>query len=149
MKPDSRPPDIRACRPQDVPRLAALCGQLGYPVSREMVRRRLEEVMGDAAHVVYVAQAEDGEVVGWAHAFVRRLLMVEPHVEVGGLVVDEERRGRGVGRLLMEAVESWAREQGCQAVYLRSNVVRRDAHRFYEQIGYANIKTSLTFRKEL
>jgi GNAT superfamily N-acetyltransferase len=149
MEPADSQPNIRLARADDVPRLTALCVQLGYPASQEAVRRRLNDLMGDAAHAVYVAEAPDGEVVGWVHAFVRRLLIVGPHAEIGGLVVDEEHQGRGTGRLLMQEVERWAREHGCETVYVRSNVVRQGAHRFYEQIGYSNIKTSLMFRKEL
>jgi GNAT superfamily N-acetyltransferase len=149
MEPAGSQPNIRLARPDDVPRLTALCVQLGYPATQEAVQLQLDDLMSDADHVVYVAEAPGGEVVGWVHAFVRRLLIVGPHAEIGGLVVDEEHRGRGTGRLLMQEAEGWAREQGCQAIYLRSNIVRQGAHRFYKQIGYSNIKTSLTFRKEL
>jgi GNAT superfamily N-acetyltransferase len=50
---------------------------------------------------------------------------------------------------LMEQAERWAREKGCWAVHLRSNIVRRDAHVFYERIGYSNVKKSRVFRKVL
>ncbi len=49
----------------------------------------------------------------------------------------------------MEQAERWAKEKGCQAVYVRSNVVREGAHAFYERIGYVNIKLSKVFRKAL
>jgi GNAT superfamily N-acetyltransferase len=49
----------------------------------------------------------------------------------------------------MERAEEWAQEKGCESVYVRSNAVRERAHRFYERIGYTNVKTSLTFRKAL
>jgi GNAT superfamily N-acetyltransferase len=75
--------------------------------------------------------------------------VADPQAEVGGLVVDEGYRRRGIGRLLMQQAEQWACEKGCWAVYLRSNVVRKDAHAFYEGIGYSNVKTSLAFRKTL
>ena len=44
---------------------------------------------------------------------------------------------------------SWAREMGCRAVSLRSNVVRDGAHAFYEKAGYRRIKTQHVFQKEL
>jgi GNAT superfamily N-acetyltransferase len=69
--------------------------------------------------------------------------------EIGGLVVGESHRGQGVGQLLMQQAEEWARARGCRAVYLRTNVIRTDAHRFYERLGYTRIKTQHAFRKNL
>jgi GNAT superfamily N-acetyltransferase len=68
---------------------------------------------------------------------------------LGGLVVDEGHRGRRIGRLLMETAEAWASARGCEALYVRSNVVRERAHRFYKEMGYDLIKQSCVFLKEL
>lgn len=69
--------------------------------------------------------------------------------QVGGLVVDAAHRTQGIGRELMLAAERWAVERGCVSVDVRSNVVRKDAHIFYERIGYRNAKTQYAFRKRL
>ncbi len=102
----------------------------------------------DAGHAVYVAELS-GQVVGWVHVYVSRLVVTDLQAEIGGLVVDVGYRRYGAGRLLMQGAEQWAREKGCEVVYLRSNVARQDAHAFYEKIGYSNFKTSLAFRKVL
>jgi GNAT superfamily N-acetyltransferase len=141
--------EIRAAMRADVRRLAILCGQLGYLSTPEQVRQRLEELQRNEDQAVFVAEEVGGQVVGWVQVFGRQLLVVDRHAELGGLVVDEGHRGRGVGGLLMEHAEGWARAQGCEALYVRSNVVREDAHRFYEGIGYELIKTSQVFLKEL
>ncbi len=73
----------------------------------------------------------------------------DPAAEVFGLVVDAAHRGRGVGRLLMEAAEAWAARQGYAEVRLRSNVVRKDAHEFYGRLGYEVSKTQANFRKRV
>ena len=96
-----------------------------------------------------MAEKVGGQAVGWVQVFGRQLLVVDRHAEIGGLVVDEGYRGRGVGGLLMELAEDWARAWGCETLYVRSNVVREDAHRFYEGAGYHLIKTSRVFLKEL
>jgi len=87
--------------------------------------------------------------VGWVHVYLRLLLLADLQAEVGGLVVDENHRGRGIGRILMQHAEQWARGQGCEAVCVRSNVVRERAHIFYQGIGYDNIKSQRTFLKVL
>jgi GNAT superfamily N-acetyltransferase len=140
---------VRLARAGDAECIAVLCQQLGYPASQEQVQRRLHQIQQDESHAVYVAEQADGHVVGWVHVLVRQLVVADPQTEIGGLVVDESYRHCGVGRLLMEQAEWWAREKGCWAVYLRSNIVRKGAHAFYERIGYSNVKTSRVFHKVL
>lgn len=145
-KPSTDSVAIRRARRGDAARLAALCDQLGYPTSRGEAARRLAAIARDARHVVYVAESGSA-VVGWLHAFVPTLLLAAHLGEIAGPVVEESRRGRGVGRLLLARAEQWSQKQGCRAVQLRSNVIRRRAHAFYRRLGYRKIKTSLVFRK--
>lgn len=140
--------EIRQARLADAAAIARLATQLGYPSSQEQVERRLASIRDHPEHVVQVA-VRDGQVVGWTHAFVYRLIESDACVEIGGLVVDEGWRGEGAGTLLMQRVEQWAREKGCGSVYLRSNILRERARLFYERLGYARIKTQHAFRKEL
>lgn len=140
---------LRTAIPQDADRLAVLTAQLGYPATPEQIGRRLEAIRGDENHVLFVAEGVGGQVTGWAHVFVRQLLQVDRHAELGGVVVLAEQQSRGLGQLLMERAEDWARDKGCEAVYVRSNVTREGAHRFYEGIGYEQIKTSRVFLKRI
>jgi GNAT superfamily N-acetyltransferase len=150
IAPDARgEATIRLASDGDVTPIAALCHQLGYPVSREEIRRRLDQIQRDDRHAVYVAELPGERVIGWVHVYVRHLLVADPQAEIGGLVVDEGHRRRGTGRRLMQRAERWAREKRCWAVHLRSNVVRKRAHAFYERIGYSVVKTQLAFRKVL
>jgi GNAT superfamily N-acetyltransferase len=134
---------------EDAARIADLCGQLGYHATPGDVRRRLERILTHDNHIAYVAQPPDGRVVGWVHLYISDLIVDDLRVEIWGLVVDETLRGRGIGRRLMEKAETWARKQGCHAVCLRSNVVRSEAHTFYQRIGYRMVKTQHVFRKDI
>ena len=140
---------IRPARRGDEPRIAALAGQLGYPAAPEEIRLRLESILENPAHALYVSEDAEAWVTGWVHVFLHQAIESAPRAEVGGLVVDSARRGRGVGQLLMERAEQWAREHGCREVSLRSNVVREEAHRFYQRLGYRIVKTQHAFRKSV
>ena len=133
----------------DSPSLASLSAQLGYPVSAAEIGVAVQLALADPDQAVFVAKDEENVVAGWVHGFVRPLLMIERHIEVGALVVDENHRGQGIGRLLMAAIETWAKEKGCSTVFLRSAEQRVDAHRFYDSIGYQLLKVSQTFTKKL
>jgi len=63
--------------------------------------------------------------------------------------VDEQVRSGGVGWLLLEAAEQWARRMRCGVMSLCSNVIRERAHSFYERHGYEHYKTQKAFRKKL
>ena len=136
---------IRPAALADAADLAALSGQLGYPSTPAQIAARLAALAG-AADAVQVAEV-DGRVAGWIHVCSHRPLESEPSAEIAGLVVDESRRGRGIGRLLVEAALAWARRQGYAGIRVRSNVVRADAHRFYEGLGFQRVKTQVTFTR--
>jgi GNAT superfamily N-acetyltransferase len=140
---------IRAMTPADVPAVARLAGQLGYPSTEEQVARRFEAVTGLGSGGVYVAAAEADGVVGWIYVALQVTIEGDPGAEVWGLVVDEAHRGRGIGRLLMGHAEEWARERGFRDVSLRTNIIREDTHRFYQSLGYEVVKTQLKMRKRL
>lgn len=133
----------------DVADAARLATQLGYPSTPEQVARRFQAIDANEESHVAVAVDETGTVVGWIHVFGNRLLESEPDAEIGGLVVDESMRGRGVGSLLVSAAEAWARGRGYPVLSVRSNVVRKEAHEFYQERGYAVVKTQIKFRKTI
>jgi GNAT superfamily N-acetyltransferase len=134
---------------RDAKPIAALARQLGYPSTSEQVGRRIERIWRDPDHCALVAERTDGQVIGWVHVFVSRLLESDLFAEIGGLVVDERHRESGIGRLLMWHAESWARSRGCRTVRLRSNIIRKEAHAFYVRLGYRIIKTQHAFNKKL
>jgi GNAT superfamily N-acetyltransferase len=136
-------------RLDDTGRVADLCDQLGYPCSVVEVSRRFESISQDENHAFYIAETAREGVVGWIHLYACNLMVDDSRVEIWGLVIDERHRGGGLGRLLMEYAEDWARSKGCRSVYLRSNIIRDGAHRFYENLGYDRVKTQHVFRKAL
>lgn len=139
---------IRRARDSDAAALALLSGQLGYASTPQEVLARLRAVVARTDHAVFVAEA-DGSVVGWVHAFGTQVIEADACAEIGGLVVEKEQRGRGVGAALVARAEAWGRELGYRHVRVRSNVVRERAHRFYEKHGYECTKQSRVFTKVL
>ena len=139
---------IRRMTAEDVPVARALLSQLGYPLDDAELRRRYEVVAVADGHDLMVAERE-GRVVALCHLSVRPALDKPPEVVVQALVVDRGARGSGVGKVLMAAAESWAEARGFVSVALASNVVRTEAHAFYEAIGYQRVATSHLFRKTL
>jgi GNAT superfamily N-acetyltransferase len=140
---------IRRAKNADAQQIAALCGQLGYPATAAQMIKRLREIKPASLHAVFVADAPEHGVIGWAHVSKQPLLEVEMRAEVNGLVVAEGQRSLGAGAQLLAAAEDWARKHGCKDMSVRSNVIRERAHKFYERNGYEHYKTQKSFRKPL
>jgi GNAT superfamily N-acetyltransferase len=139
---------IRQMRAEDIPASRELLAQLGYQLAVEEVRRRYDAVTRFESHALIVAE-DDGSIVALCHVYARPALDKPPEAVVQALVVDETRRGGGVGKLMMDAAERWAVEQGFDAITLSSHDARSDAHAFYEAFGYECVATSRLFRRAL
>src|SRR5882672_1560877 len=100
---------VRPAEAADVDAIAFLCGQLGYPSTAEDIERRLAEAVDGPGAAVLVAASRQDVVIGWVHVRALHLLTRDACAEIGGLVVDEGRRGRGIGGRLMAAAEDWTR----------------------------------------
>ena len=80
------------------------------------------------AENIWVAEAE-GRVVGLA-GLIPDVFELEP------VVVSEQHRGHGVGRLLAETVISAAREGGARTVQVRPVGRNVEAIRFFHELGF-------------
>ncbi|WP_411346464.1 GNAT family N-acetyltransferase [Paenibacillus sp. WLX1005] len=143
--------NIRRAQAGDAAEIARLCEQLGYAATTEEIIERLTGSLNNEQHAIYVGELEavPTKLAGWIHVVGRYLLESAPFVEVGGLVVDEQIRGTGLGRRLLEQGEQWGREQKYEMIRLRSAGYRLEAHQFYKHVGYDNFKMQQVFQKRL
>ncbi|HHT49546.1 MAG TPA: GNAT family N-acetyltransferase [Firmicutes bacterium] len=139
--------EIRKASPEDASALADLALQLGHKEEAGKVRDRLLLLLSKG-QVVFVA-VEKRQIVGWVHGYIYSLLYQEPMGEIAALVVEKGYRRMGIGRMLVEAFEQWVKAKGCNGVFLRSNIKREEAHKFYQALGYDLVKTQHIFSKEL
>ena len=127
---------LRLAQARDAPALSRLLEQLGYHTTPAGVARRLTRLESDPAARALVAEVA-GEVAGLATLRVEHLIEHEqPFCRLTALVVDERRRGTGIGAALTAAVEEEARRRDCAGVVLTSADRRTDAHAFYRRLGY-------------
>lgn len=139
--------EISEATAADLPMLAQLAGELGYPTSAAALAPRLSST-ARAGSVVFVARAA-GLVVGWVQVGTIPGIVEERTMRILGLVVSAAIRGRGYGRALVATAEAWSREHGAERLALSSNIIRTEAHQFYERLGFARTKTQYQFSKPL
>ena len=136
-------------REVDAQRVAALCGQLGYPSTEDEVAARFRQCSTACEPGRFVAEDPSRRVVGWIYVIERFLLQAEPAAEICGLVVDAPMRRKGIARLLVLEAERWARAHGLAEITVRTNVERPESPSFYRSIGFDLTKTSHKFRKRV
>lgn len=137
---------IRNAELHDCESILELTNQLGYKSTYKEIKNRLEKLLGNVDNCVFVA-VENGKTIGWIHGFYSLHVESRPFVEIGGLVVDEHSRTKGVGKTLVEHVEKWSKSINCFQIRVRSNTKRMESHKFYERIGFNKSKEQKIFDK--
>lgn len=124
-----------------------------YPVMNEL-RPQDEETFIDRMHQMHDAERyrlfalyEDDDLVTLAGVRELMTLYHGNHVWIYDLVTTESRRSEGFGAVLLDWLETWARDRGCNVIELASGLWRDDAHRFYEAVGME--KYCYTFKRDL
>lgn len=140
--------NVRKAIPQDSNAIREISRTaMGYDCTVEIVWNRLCS-MDDIREAVYVAEL-DGNIVGFIHAETYKLLYSEAMVNILGIAVDSQYRRHGAGKALLHQVENWAKSRGINTVRLNSGAARKDAHRFYEALGYMDRKEQIRLIKTL
>jgi len=124
---------------------AMLAGELGYPNEVEAIRARIR-ARGESDLLLVAVDATD-RPVGFIQAHRVCIIEVGFRVEILGLVVSSSSRRSGIARRLIEEAGSWAKNTGAEAISVRSNIKRIEAHLFYPALGYKKIKTQTVYEK--
>ena len=140
---------IRAAADADVAALVPIVADWGYPSDEASLARRLTHLNGSRSDMLRVAQADDGRIAGWIHAGEHRTLAMDPMCEILGLAVDRRYRKMGVGRALVDAVREWATGRGLTKIQVHSNIIRPEAHPFYESLGFTRAKTQHVYTSDV
>ncbi len=133
--------EVREATVDDAAEIYGLARELAQavgdaPPGEEAVRTRLGELLEEPRACVLVAEGEDG-VVGAACLWIKPdLAHGDAAVEVPMLVVAEDHRREGVGKLLMDEVRDVAARSEATLIELvatRANVAARE---FYRSLGF-------------
>ena len=127
---------IRDAKLTDAPALAALMCELGYKTTPAEMRRRLKSILDDVNYRTLVAEV-DGKVCGMigtlAYASYEHN---DPSGRILAVVTLANARRRGIGRALIASAEKAFAQKAVTRVSLDTRLTRKDAHKFYESLGY-------------
>ena len=108
--------------------------------------QELEEILKDDSKPIFVY--DDGKILG--HAFCQinevrnhRLLQDAKTLYIDDICVDEQSRGRHIGKALYEYVRDYAKSIGCHNITLNVWEGNDSAYNFYKRMGMHIQKTGM------
>lgn len=99
--------------------------------------KAFEEIEADKNNELIIAE-KDGDIVGTLQITFTPSISFQggKRATVESVRVDAKYRGQGIGKELMLWAIERAKEENCVAMQLTTNSDRKDAHRFYENLGF-------------
>ena len=133
---------IREATSDDLPAVLALYAQPGMDdhliLSTDAAEEIFKRMQSYPNYHLYVASLENQIVGTFALLIMDNLAHCgSPSGIVEDVVVDQQRRGQGVGQQMMRFAMQRCRGAGCYKLMLSSSIKREAAHRFYEGLGFS------------
>jgi len=139
---------VRTAQKEDCSEITHLTNQLGYPSTLEKICEIMDLVLAHNDHQVFIAENEKN-IVGYIHLIRSMRIGSNPFIEIAAFIIDESSRSVGVGSSLIGESENWASSLGLKDIRIRSNIIRQEAHSFFQKRGFQNIKTQEVFSKHI
>ena len=156
----SAPVSIRPAQPSDltaIGRLGALLVRLHHNLDPERfipATPRTEKSYGsflgtqlDEQDIIILVAEQDGEVVGYTYAGVEGtdyMLLRGPAGVLHDVVVDPAHRGRGFGRMLVDATLEALKARGATQIVLSTAERNPSAQRLFERAGFRRTMIEMT-----
>lgn len=144
---------VRPATPADAAAWSRLRTDL-WPEQPEDHPREIAEYFADPPErgACFVAEAEDGDVVGFAEVGLRDYAEgcdTSPVGYLEGIYVEDGSRRAGHARALVGACEAWARARGCTEMGSDRALDNEVSGDFHVAVGFEEVVRSVCYRKEL
>ncbi len=94
-----------------------------------------------------VAVFDNNKCIGISGYWINTKLYSGKYLEMDNVIIDEQYRSKGIGKLLCEWCLNKAKANNCKTILLDAYVENEKAHRFYEREGF--IKRGFHFLKRI
>ena len=112
----------------------------------------MKEILNDPNSPVFLAIIREDGVVGFLEAGLRKYADgcdTSPVGYIEGWYVAPGYRRLGVGKLLVDATEAWARQQGCQEMASDSHFDNTVSYAAHLALGYKEVERLVHYKKRL
>ncbi len=134
---------LRKAWREDVPAIVAMLADDALGATRESLDdmtpyyKAYEKIANDQNNLILVADC-GGDIVGTIQLNLLHGLSRKGATrgQIEAVRVASGHRGKGHGEKIIRAAIEMARAKGCVLVQLTTDKTRKDAHRFYERLGF-------------
>ncbi|MHC1721666.1 MAG: GNAT family N-acetyltransferase [Aminipila sp.] len=107
--------------------------------SDEQFSLTFDEALQHPELITLLLIEKEQQVIGFANLmFIFSIWSHGKALILDDLYIKEEFRGNGIGRFVMQSLETYAREQGCKRLQFQSEYTNSEAHKFYNKLGYVS-----------
>lgn len=151
--------EIRKATRRDLPKIAQLAGELvrqhyAFDAQRFLLIENPEsgyewwfnKELENKKALVLCAKL-DGKIVGYAYARLEPKdwnALLDAHGALHDILVAEDARGQGIGRKLLERVQSELRERGARRIVLHTAIKNRSAQKLFASVGFRQTMIEMT-----
>lgn len=123
--------------PPDFSVIYKFINELEDEVFDEEKQRSFFETNIQQKHYCYRVAVLNDEIVGYISCHTQILLHHGGRIgEIQELFVAPDKRGYGIGKLLIDAVKDWSRQNGVLQLEVTASNVRHQTHQFYTREGF-------------
>jgi len=132
----------RVADTKDLPAILSLYGQPTVDSGEVLNCQEAENIFNRMSlypfYKIYVAETHEHRIVGTFALLIMENIghMGAPSAIIEDVAVDPAFHRMSIGRCMMDHSFSIAKEKGCYKVVLSANLKRKQAHIFYESIGF-------------
>ena len=120
------------------------------PGAEKTMRHFLADVANNGYSFLFVAAAGD-RTMGFISGELRQgspTFLPKTWASVDDIFVESEYRNQGVGRALLQSVQTWAQERGADGISLQVAAANERGRKFYEDLGFREISVYEVFEFE-
>lgn len=138
--------NIKKAQETDVPRIKVLLFQLGYELSLSKIKAMVSK-SGTSDEDIFVAIQDEEVIAVMSLIYFNYFHSGEKLCRITAIVVDESKRGSGIGTSLIDYAKMRAQAKKCHILELTTGALREKTITFYENIGFQ--KTALKYEQKL
>jgi ribosomal protein S18 acetylase RimI-like enzyme len=115
--------------------------------AEKTMRRFMADVANSGYSFLFVVAAGD-RTVGFISGELRQgspTFLPKTWASVDDVFVEPEYRNRGMGRALLQSVQSWARERGADGISLQVAAANSRGRKFYKDLGFREVSVYQVF----
>jgi GNAT superfamily N-acetyltransferase len=126
--------EVRLISKSEFDKILPVVGELYPSTPQAVLQSRLDEMKSQNYQCVGVFDAE--KLIAVSGLWILTRLYCGKYAEPDNVVVLPEYRSQGVGKLLINWIENYAREQGCEVMELNAYTTNERAHQFWKSEGF-------------